>query len=73
MNAWSRLMMGTVVAKILEESTRVDAEMIIVGSHGHGLLHHVLVGNVPEGLLRKSERPVVVVPAAKRRGGRDGL
>ena len=60
------LVMGPTEDKILEEAERIDAGLIVVGSHGHGKLHHLLLGSVSEHLLKHSPRPVVVVPVRPR-------
>jgi nucleotide-binding universal stress UspA family protein len=60
------LVMGETTGKILEEADRLDASTIVLGSHGHGRLHHLLLGSVSEGVLRHTKRPVVVVPVAER-------
>jgi len=60
------LVMGQTVEKILDEAERLDASTIVIGSHGHGRLHHLLLGSVSEGVLRHTTRPVVVVPVAER-------
>lgn len=57
------LVQGYPVEKILQEAARVQAELVVMGSHGHGALHHLLVGSVTEGVLRKATCPVVVVPS----------
>ena len=54
---------GQLIDSILKEAGRVDAGMIIMGSHGHGAFYELLVGSVTEGVLRRSDRPVLVVPA----------
>lgn len=54
---------GPTVEKLLESAEEMDADMLVVGSHGHGALHHLLVGSVSEALLRKARRPVLVVPS----------
>jgi nucleotide-binding universal stress UspA family protein len=56
------VVMGHTVDKILEVAGRTGAGLIVVGSHGHGGLHHLLVGGVTEALVRRSPIPVVVVP-----------
>lgn len=53
---------GDAVAMILEISDRLDIDMIVVGSHGKGKLKYTFLGSVAEKLLRKSQRPVTVVP-----------
>jgi nucleotide-binding universal stress UspA family protein len=60
------LMQGATIETILREASRLAVDMIIVGSHGQGALHQLLVGSVSEGILRKSARPVLIVPALKR-------
>jgi nucleotide-binding universal stress UspA family protein len=59
------LVMGSTVDKILEEAERVGAGHIVVGSHGHGGLFHVLLGSVSESVVRASTVPVVVVPVRR--------
>ncbi|MCP4450115.1 MAG: universal stress protein [Planctomycetes bacterium] len=56
------LLEGPVTKTILEEATKHEASMIIVGSHGHGTMRQLLLGSVSEGVLRKSSIPVLVIP-----------
>ena len=53
---------GAPVAQILACADRLDADLIVVGSHGKGRLHYTFLGSVAEKLLRKTRRPVLVVP-----------
>jgi len=53
---------GDEVESIISESLKSHADMIVMGSHGHGALFHLLVGSVSEGVVRRSECPVVIVP-----------
>jgi nucleotide-binding universal stress UspA family protein len=64
-DAEALMVQGPTAAKIVEEAQRLDAAMIVMGSHGHGALYDLLVGSVTNGVLRKSEKPVVVVPGRK--------
>lgn len=59
------LIQGPTVEIILEEAKRLSADMLIMGSHGHGALYHVLLGSVSEGVLKKAPCPVLFVPAGK--------
>ena len=59
----SMLIQGYPVEKIAHEAVRIHAELIVMGSHGHGLLRHLVVGSVTEGVLRKAACPVLIVPA----------
>lgn len=50
---------------ILEECAKKSANLIIMGSHGHGAVYNLLVGSVTEAVLRSARCPVVVVPSRK--------
>lgn len=63
LDAHALVIQGPTAAKILEEARRLEAGLIVAGSHGHGALVHLLVGSVSEGLLRHSPCPVLIVPA----------
>lgn len=39
-----------------------DADLLVLGSHGHGRLHHVALGSVSEACIHQASCPVVVVP-----------
>jgi nucleotide-binding universal stress UspA family protein len=39
-----------------------DADLLVVGSHGHGRLRHAVLGSVSEACVRLATCPVVVVP-----------
>jgi nucleotide-binding universal stress UspA family protein len=54
---------GLVIDRIVASAGDHDAGMLVMGSHGHGALYHLLMGSVTEGVLRKVNRPVLVVPA----------
>ncbi len=56
------LVQGPTVQTILEQAEKLEAEVIVVGSHGHGKLFDVVVGSVSAGVIRKSMVPVLVVP-----------
>jgi nucleotide-binding universal stress UspA family protein len=60
------LVQGPTAEKILAEAARLDARIIVLGSHGHGGLHYLLMGSVAEAVLRKAHGPVVVVPVRPR-------
>ncbi len=54
---------GPSVEKIVQESATHGADLIVIGSHGHGALYHLLVGSVATGVLKSAACPVLVVPA----------
>jgi len=59
------LVRGPAVEEIREHARRVNAGLIVLGSHGHGALYHLLVGSVTEALLRDAPCPLMIVPAPK--------
>lgn len=40
-----------------------EADMVILGSHGHGFIASLLLGSVAEGMVRKATVPTLIVPA----------
>jgi len=49
---------------VLREADAVGATHIVLGSHGHAMVFELLVGSFTQAVLRRSRRPVVVVPIA---------
>ncbi|MCU0858893.1 MAG: universal stress protein [Pontiellaceae bacterium] len=60
------LMKGDAVDLILKQAEDMDVNIIVMGSHGHGLLHKVLVGSVTEGVLRGAFCNVFIVPVQQK-------
>ena len=60
------LVHGATVETILKEASDLDVDMIVVGSHGRCAMFQLLVGSVNEGVLHKSQLPVLVIPTHKR-------
>ncbi|MEO5719146.1 MAG: universal stress protein [Chthoniobacterales bacterium] len=54
---------GTIVEEILKTAQEISADLIVMGSHGHGSVYNLLVGSVTEGILKAGARPVLLVPA----------
>lgn len=57
------LVSGPAVDRVLDLADEKNADMIVLGSHGHGALYKLLVGTISEGVLRRSHRPVLLVPS----------
>lgn len=53
---------GNPVVQILEAADRIDADLIVLGTHGKGMIKYAFLGSVAEKVLRKAHRPVMVVP-----------
>jgi nucleotide-binding universal stress UspA family protein len=69
LDAIAILAQGPSVETILKEAGRLGVDLIVMGSHGHGAVHHLLVGSVSQGVLKKSPCPVMVVPSPARDEG----
>ena len=54
---------GAPAPGIVAEAERVDADYIIMGSHGHTALYDLLVGSTAQGVLKHAKCPVIIVPA----------
>ena len=54
---------GATTETILHEADRLQADVIVLGSHGHGALHRALLGSVSEGVLHRAACPVVLIPS----------
>ncbi|MEM9301371.1 MAG: universal stress protein [Pseudomonadota bacterium] len=53
---------GKAAATIIDEAIRWDADLIVVGSHGRGMLMKQVLGSVSEEVLEARRLPVLVVP-----------
>ena len=58
----TELLLGRPQDAILEFAKKVDADMVIVGTHGHSAIGSVFMGSVSSSLVRKAKFPVLVVP-----------
>lgn len=56
---------GDVVEEILRTAEAIQAGLIVMGRHGHGAMYNLLVGSVTEGVLKHSDRPVLLVPVSR--------
>ena len=53
---------GAIVDTVLAEAARIEADLIVVGSHGHGAAFNLVIGSVSSGIIKKTAVPVLVVP-----------
>lgn len=65
-DARALLIQGPTVATLLEETRRIGADALVLGSHGHGALHRALLGSVSEGVVRGARLPVLLVPDPRK-------
>lgn len=53
---------GPTVATILEKVGALDADLLVMGTHGAGGFEHLVLGSVTEKVMRKAPCPVLTVP-----------
>jgi nucleotide-binding universal stress UspA family protein len=51
-------------ARVLTRAAR-DADLLVLGSHGHSRLYHAVLGSVAHECLRLATSPVLVVPVPR--------
>lgn len=63
----TRLLSGDAAHEIAAFADVVDADLIVVGSRGHGAISSALIGSVSRGVLHKTTRPVLIVREVPQR------
>ena len=56
-----RTTVGTPVSEILDTIAEHDIDLIVMGTHGRGMVEHMLLGSVAERVVRRSPVPVLTV------------
>lgn len=57
------LVQGPAAETILKEADNLKIDLIMLGSHGHGTLHNLLLGSVTQAVLKNTKVPVLIIPA----------
>jgi nucleotide-binding universal stress UspA family protein len=57
------LVQGATAETIVREADRLNADLIVLGSHGHGAIRRALLGSVSEHVLHHARRPLLILPA----------
>jgi nucleotide-binding universal stress UspA family protein len=61
LDAKAELLVGNAAHSIVAYANSIDADLIVVGSRGHGAIAGALLGSVSGSVLREAKRPVLVV------------
>ena len=56
---------GAVAEEILNQADILQADLVVMGTHGHGAMYNLLVGSATKGVLKHSRRPVLLVPSLR--------
>lgn len=59
--ASARVVQGEPAAGITALARELDADLIIMATHGHSEVRHVFVGSVTEDVIRNGDTPVLLV------------
>jgi nucleotide-binding universal stress UspA family protein len=59
----------TPASAIVKTAAGVDADVIVMGTHGHGGFNRFLLGSVTERVLHETRRPLLTVRASNRPAG----
>jgi nucleotide-binding universal stress UspA family protein len=62
----AEILEGDPVECIVRAARARNADLLVVGSRGHGAVTSALIGSVSHGLVTRSTVPVLVVPASVR-------
>jgi nucleotide-binding universal stress UspA family protein len=63
------LIQGPTVETILKEADKLKVDAILLGSHGHGVIHDLLVGSTTKGIIRLATCPILLVPPHDKGSG----
>lgn len=58
----AELIVGSPFHSIIDYAETQKADLVVIGTHGHGAVAALLIGSVAEGLVRKAICPILVIP-----------
>lgn len=64
----STVILGPAIESIINQAEELPADLLVMGTHGHGALLNLLLGSTASGVLKNSPCPVVVIPHPKKKG-----
>lgn len=67
-NAEALLVQGATSETILEEANKLQADLIVIGSHSHGLFYEAFVGSTTNEVINHADIPILVIPFGNKQG-----
>lgn len=64
LSARTELLTGDAPREIARYADTIDADLIVIGSRGHGTISSAILGSVSLGVLHHAKRPVLIVREA---------
>ena len=62
LDATALLLQGATAETILREAERLSADVVLMGTRARGAVRELFVGSVSKEVLRRSTRPVLLIP-----------
>jgi len=62
----TKILEGSAVAEITQRARSIDADLIVVGTHGRTGLNRAMMGSVAERVVRRASCPVLTVPFSRK-------
>ena len=56
---------GFPAEEILKKADEFDCDAIVMGTHGKGLISHAFLGSISKRVLRRTRKPVFIIPLPK--------
>ncbi|MEP4077908.1 universal stress protein [Haloferula sp.] len=61
-----KLIEGSPLQGVLDYVKGSGADLVILGTHGHGMVASLLLGSVAEGMVRKAVVPTMIIPVPEK-------
>ena len=56
------LIQGATIDMIIEESKKLEVDLIIAGQHDRGIIYKAFLGSVSSSILKSSKIPLLIIP-----------
>ena len=57
--------MGIPVDEILIQCEKTDPDLVVMGTHGHGIISNAMIGSTSRRVLRRCTKPVLIIRLPK--------